>query len=135
MYSGTRNCIFSSHAEDKINHSEVNQQFQYCFLSFSANTSQGPEQTRARKKLKRDLFRAVSEGNPEELQRLLAELKERSSACTSATVPGKPCREEDCSSACRAELSHGEQLCAQLLAVDSQSPGCNVMRASVPISV
>uniref|UniRef100_A0A8C5WZY0 Transient receptor potential cation channel subfamily V member 3 n=1 Tax=Malurus cyaneus samueli TaxID=2593467 RepID=A0A8C5WZY0_9PASS len=52
-----------------------------------ANTSQGPELTRARKKLKRNLFRAVSEGNVEELQRLLMELKERSSSCTNLPVP------------------------------------------------
>ncbi|NWV69661.1 TRPV3 protein, partial [Malurus elegans] len=55
--------------------------------SCGANTSQGPELTRARKKLKRNLFRAVSEGNVEELQRLLAELKERSSSCTNLPVP------------------------------------------------
>uniref|UniRef100_A0A8B9E249 Transient receptor potential cation channel subfamily V member 3 n=1 Tax=Anser cygnoides TaxID=8845 RepID=A0A8B9E249_ANSCY len=41
----------------------------------------------ARKKLKRYIFRAVSEGNVEELQGLLAELKERSNACTNMTVP------------------------------------------------
>uniref|UniRef100_A0A8C3JRX6 Transient receptor potential cation channel subfamily V member 3 n=1 Tax=Calidris pygmaea TaxID=425635 RepID=A0A8C3JRX6_9CHAR len=41
----------------------------------------------ARKKLKRYIFRAVSEGNTEELQCLLAELKERSNACTNMTVP------------------------------------------------
>uniref|UniRef100_A0A8B9C775 Transient receptor potential cation channel subfamily V member 3 n=1 Tax=Anser brachyrhynchus TaxID=132585 RepID=A0A8B9C775_9AVES len=52
-----------------------------------ANISQGPEQTSARKKLKRYIFRAVSEGNVEELQGLLAELKERSNACTNMTVP------------------------------------------------
>lgn len=51
--------------------------------------SQGPEQTSARKKLKRYVFRAVSEGNIEELQCLLAELKERSNACTNTAVPGK----------------------------------------------
>ncbi|XP_058278989.1 transient receptor potential cation channel subfamily V member 3 isoform X6 [Hirundo rustica] len=55
--------------------------------SCGANTSQGPELRSARKKLKRNLFRAVSEGNVEELQRLLAELKERSSACTNPPVP------------------------------------------------
>ncbi|KAI6074397.1 Transient receptor potential cation channel subfamily V member 3 [Aix galericulata] len=53
----------------------------------SANISQGPEQTSARKKLKRYIFRAVSEGNVEELQGLLLELKERSNACTNMTVP------------------------------------------------
>uniref|UniRef100_A0A8C9G9K6 Transient receptor potential cation channel subfamily V member 3 n=1 Tax=Pavo cristatus TaxID=9049 RepID=A0A8C9G9K6_PAVCR len=47
-------------------------------LSCSANIAQGPEQTQARKKLKKYIFRAVSEGNIEELQGLLAELKERS---------------------------------------------------------
>uniref|UniRef100_A0A8B9VRC1 Transient receptor potential cation channel subfamily V member 3 n=1 Tax=Anas zonorhyncha TaxID=75864 RepID=A0A8B9VRC1_9AVES len=52
-----------------------------------ANIPQGPEQTSARKKLKRYIFRAVSEGNVEELQGLLAELKERSNACTNMTVP------------------------------------------------
>ncbi|PKU30155.1 transient receptor potential cation channel subfamily v member 3 [Limosa lapponica baueri] len=57
--------------------------------SCCANISQGPEQTSARKKLKRYIFRAVSEGNIEELQCLLAELKERSNACTNMTVPGK----------------------------------------------
>uniref|UniRef100_A0A8D0F685 Transient receptor potential cation channel subfamily V member 3 n=1 Tax=Strix occidentalis caurina TaxID=311401 RepID=A0A8D0F685_STROC len=41
----------------------------------------------ARKKLKRYIFRAVSEGNIEELQCLLAELKERSNACPNMTVP------------------------------------------------
>uniref|UniRef100_A0A663MEM2 Transient receptor potential cation channel subfamily V member 3 n=1 Tax=Athene cunicularia TaxID=194338 RepID=A0A663MEM2_ATHCN len=41
----------------------------------------------ARKKLKRYIFRAVSEGNIEELQCLLAELKERSNVCTNMTVP------------------------------------------------
>ncbi|GAB0207285.1 transient receptor potential cation channel subfamily V member 3 [Grus japonensis] len=55
--------------------------------SCCANISQGPEQTSARKKLKKYIFRAVSEGNIEELQRLLAELKERSNACTNMTVP------------------------------------------------
>uniref|UniRef100_A0A8C3NJS8 Ion transport domain-containing protein n=1 Tax=Geospiza parvula TaxID=87175 RepID=A0A8C3NJS8_GEOPR len=52
-----------------------------------ATTCQGPELRSARKKLKRNLFRAVSEGNVEELQRLLAELRERSGACTSLPVP------------------------------------------------
>ncbi|NXK53447.1 TRPV3 protein, partial [Chauna torquata] len=52
-----------------------------------ANIPQGPEQTSARKKLKRYIFRAVSEGNIEELQGLLTELKERSNACTNMTVP------------------------------------------------
>ncbi|NXQ25786.1 TRPV3 protein, partial [Alaudala cheleensis] len=52
-----------------------------------ATTCQGPELRSARKKLKRNLFRAVSEGNAEELQQLLAELKERSSACTNLPVP------------------------------------------------
>ncbi|OXB53014.1 hypothetical protein ASZ78_002974 [Callipepla squamata] len=55
--------------------------------SCGANIPQGPEQTRARKKLKKYLFQAVSEGNIEELQGLLAELKERSDACTNTTVP------------------------------------------------
>ncbi|NWX60619.1 TRPV3 protein, partial [Promerops cafer] len=55
--------------------------------SCGANTCQGPELVSARKKLKRNLFRAVSEGHAEELQRLLAELKERSSACTNLPVP------------------------------------------------
>uniref|UniRef100_A0A663FEF0 Transient receptor potential cation channel subfamily V member 3 n=1 Tax=Aquila chrysaetos chrysaetos TaxID=223781 RepID=A0A663FEF0_AQUCH len=40
----------------------------------------------ARKKLKKYIFRAVSEGNVEQLQCLLAELKERSNACTNMTV-------------------------------------------------
>uniref|UniRef100_A0A8C2TX27 Transient receptor potential cation channel subfamily V member 3 n=1 Tax=Coturnix japonica TaxID=93934 RepID=A0A8C2TX27_COTJA len=52
-----------------------------------SNIPQGPDQTRARKKLKKYIFRAVSEGNIEELQGLLAELKERSNVCTSMTVP------------------------------------------------
>ncbi|KAJ7398288.1 hypothetical protein BTVI_126639 [Pitangus sulphuratus] len=55
--------------------------------SCCANISQGAEQTSARKKLKRFLFRAVSEGNVEELQCLLGELKERSRACTNMTGP------------------------------------------------
>ncbi|XP_038013828.1 transient receptor potential cation channel subfamily V member 3 isoform X2 [Motacilla alba alba] len=55
--------------------------------SCGATTCQGPELRSARKKLKRNLFRAVSEGNAEELQRLLAELRERSGACTSLPVP------------------------------------------------
>lgn len=70
----------------------MHQQFNDDFLQFSANASQGPELRSARKKLKRNLFRAVSEGNVEELQRLLAELKERSSACTTLPVPGELCR-------------------------------------------
>ncbi|POI34570.1 hypothetical protein CIB84_001679 [Bambusicola thoracicus] len=55
--------------------------------SCGANIAQGPEQTGARKKLKKYIFRAVSEGNIEELQGLLAELKERSNVCTNMTVP------------------------------------------------
>lgn len=76
----------------KINQDKLHQQFNDDFLQFSANASQGPELRSARKKLKRNLFRAVSEGNVEELQRLLAELKERSSACTTLPVPGELCR-------------------------------------------
>ncbi|XP_062448314.1 transient receptor potential cation channel subfamily V member 3 isoform X1 [Rhea pennata] len=52
-----------------------------------ANIPQGPEQTSARKKLKKYIFRAVSEGNVEELQCLLAELKERLNTSTNTTVP------------------------------------------------
>ncbi|OWK57308.1 Transient receptor potential cation channel subfamily V member 3 [Lonchura striata] len=55
--------------------------------SCGATTCQDPELRSARKKLKRNLFRAVSEGNAEELQRLLAELRERSGSCTSLPVP------------------------------------------------
>ncbi|XP_065550705.1 transient receptor potential cation channel subfamily V member 3 isoform X2 [Lathamus discolor] len=55
--------------------------------SCCANISQGPEQTSARKKLKKYIFRAVSEGNIEELQCLLTELKERSNACMNMAVP------------------------------------------------
>uniref|UniRef100_A0A8U7P9A9 Transient receptor potential cation channel subfamily V member 3 n=1 Tax=Corvus moneduloides TaxID=1196302 RepID=A0A8U7P9A9_CORMO len=77
--------VFSKPMDSNIR--PCNQQFHDGFSQFSANTSQGPELTSARKKLKRNLFRAVSEGNVEELQRLLAELKERSSACTNLPVP------------------------------------------------
>uniref|UniRef100_A0A8D2PKU4 Transient receptor potential cation channel subfamily V member 3 n=1 Tax=Zosterops lateralis melanops TaxID=1220523 RepID=A0A8D2PKU4_ZOSLA len=73
--------------QNKINQDKLHQQLHDDFSQFSANTCQGPELTSARKKLKRNLFRAVSEGNVEELQRLLAELKERSSACTNLSVP------------------------------------------------
>ncbi|KAJ7422181.1 hypothetical protein WISP_39355 [Willisornis vidua] len=55
--------------------------------SCCANMSQGQEQSSARKKLKRYLFRAVSEGNVEELQTLLGELKERCNNCTNIAVP------------------------------------------------
>ncbi|XP_025903554.1 transient receptor potential cation channel subfamily V member 3 [Nothoprocta perdicaria] len=51
------------------------------------NISQGPERTRARKQLKAYIFTAVSEGNLEELQCLLAELKERLNSCTNVTAP------------------------------------------------
>lgn len=77
--------------ENKKNQDKLHQQIHDDLLQFSANTSQGPELTSARKKLKRNLFRAVSEGNVEELQRLLAELKERSRACTNLPVPGELC--------------------------------------------
>lgn len=77
--------------QTKINQDKLHQQLHDDFSQFSANTCQGPELTSARKKLKRNLFRAVSEGNVEELQRLLAELKERSSACTNLSVPGELC--------------------------------------------
>uniref|UniRef100_A0A8D2L4L6 Transient receptor potential cation channel subfamily V member 3 n=1 Tax=Varanus komodoensis TaxID=61221 RepID=A0A8D2L4L6_VARKO len=43
-------------------------------------------QNKYQKKLKKYLFRAVSEGNVEELQSLLAELKERSLTCKNLTV-------------------------------------------------
>ncbi|XP_061461291.1 transient receptor potential cation channel subfamily V member 3 isoform X2 [Rhineura floridana] len=43
-------------------------------------------QNNRRKKLKKYLFRAVSEGNVEELQHLLIEVKERSHACRNLTV-------------------------------------------------
>uniref|UniRef100_H1A1Y3 Transient receptor potential cation channel subfamily V member 3 n=1 Tax=Taeniopygia guttata TaxID=59729 RepID=H1A1Y3_TAEGU len=59
-----------------------------------ATTCQDPELRSARKKLKRNLFRAVSEGNAEELQRLLAELRERSDYLMkkfTASDTGKTC--------------------------------------------
>ncbi|NXU90226.1 TRPV3 protein, partial [Xiphorhynchus elegans] len=55
--------------------------------SCCAAMSQGAEQSSARKKLKRYLFRAVSEGNVEELQGLLGELRERCNSCTNVPVP------------------------------------------------
>ncbi|XP_053130739.1 transient receptor potential cation channel subfamily V member 3 [Hemicordylus capensis] len=50
------------------------------------NVSQTVQQSNRQKKLKKYLFRAVSEGNIDELQRLLAELKDRSHACRNQTV-------------------------------------------------
>lgn len=83
----------------------MHQQIHDDLLQFSANTSQGPELTSARKKLKRNLFRAVSEGNVEELQRLLAELKERSRACTNLPVPGELCSHLGEGCCCLREMS------------------------------
>ncbi|XP_061461294.1 transient receptor potential cation channel subfamily V member 3 isoform X4 [Rhineura floridana] len=54
--------------------------------SYCTNSSQSARQNNRRKKLKKYLFRAVSEGNVEELQHLLIEVKERSHACRNLTV-------------------------------------------------
>ncbi|XP_063002667.1 transient receptor potential cation channel subfamily V member 3 [Elgaria multicarinata webbii] len=54
--------------------------------SYCVNSSPNTRPNSCRKKLKKYLFRAVSEGNIEELQRLLVELKDRSHACRNLTV-------------------------------------------------
>ncbi|XP_077167353.1 transient receptor potential cation channel subfamily V member 3 [Paroedura picta] len=54
--------------------------------SCCTNLSQSAQQHNRRKKLKKYLFRAVSEGNVEELQHLLAEVMDRSHTCRSLTV-------------------------------------------------
>lgn len=58
-----------------------------CFKP-STTLSQSAQQSNRRKKLKKYLFRAVSEGNVEELQRLLAEVKDRSHSCRNVSVQG-----------------------------------------------
>ncbi|XP_019401288.1 PREDICTED: transient receptor potential cation channel subfamily V member 3 [Crocodylus porosus] len=55
--------------------------------SCCTNLPQGAQHNNVRKKLKKYLFRAVSEGNIEELCHLLTEIKERSNACRNMTVP------------------------------------------------
>ncbi|XP_066490950.1 transient receptor potential cation channel subfamily V member 3 [Tiliqua scincoides] len=50
------------------------------------NLSQSAQQSNRRKKLKKYLFRAVSEGNVEDLHHLLTELKDRSHTCRNMTV-------------------------------------------------
>ncbi|CAM4574680.1 unnamed protein product [Lepidochelys kempii] len=54
--------------------------------SYCTNMLQGGHRNNARKKLKKYMFRAVSEGNIEELQCLLMQVKERSNACRNMTV-------------------------------------------------
>ncbi|XP_067328189.1 transient receptor potential cation channel subfamily V member 3 [Anolis sagrei] len=54
--------------------------------SYCTSSSQRTRQSNRRKKLKKYLFRAVSEGNVEELQGLLEELRERSHACRNMTI-------------------------------------------------
>nr|XP_020664683.1 transient receptor potential cation channel subfamily V member 3 isoform X2 [Pogona vitticeps] len=54
--------------------------------SYCTNCSHSVRQNHHRKRLKKYLFRAVSEGNREELQGLLEELKERSHACRTLPV-------------------------------------------------
>ncbi|CAM2104203.1 unnamed protein product [Caretta caretta] len=54
--------------------------------SYCTNMLQGGHRNNARKKLKKYMFRAVSEGNIEELQCLLMQMKERSNACRNMTV-------------------------------------------------
>nr|XP_034994938.1 transient receptor potential cation channel subfamily V member 3 isoform X1 [Zootoca vivipara] len=54
--------------------------------SYCTNSSQSARQNNRRKKLKKYLFRAVSEGSIEELQHLLAEVKDRSHACRNLTI-------------------------------------------------
>ncbi|XP_029141860.1 transient receptor potential cation channel subfamily V member 3 [Protobothrops mucrosquamatus] len=50
------------------------------------NSTQNAQPNSRRKKLKKYLFRAVSEGNLEDLQSVLAELKDRSQRCQNLTV-------------------------------------------------
>uniref|UniRef100_A0A8D0GU96 Transient receptor potential cation channel subfamily V member 3 n=1 Tax=Sphenodon punctatus TaxID=8508 RepID=A0A8D0GU96_SPHPU len=68
-------------------YTSIGQLIRHCnFFLFSTNSSQSAQQNNRRKKLKYNIFRAVSEGNLEELQRLLVELKERSHSCRNMTV-------------------------------------------------
>ncbi|XP_014436835.3 transient receptor potential cation channel subfamily V member 3 [Pelodiscus sinensis] len=54
--------------------------------SYCTHMLQGDHQNNAPKKLKKYMFRAVSEGNTEELQHLLMEVKERSNRCRNMAV-------------------------------------------------
>ncbi|XP_025029362.1 transient receptor potential cation channel subfamily V member 3 [Python bivittatus] len=54
--------------------------------SSCTNSTHNAQQNNYRKKLKKYLFRAVSEGNLEDLQRLLVEMKDRSQRCQNLTV-------------------------------------------------
>ncbi|KAM3854792.1 transient receptor potential cation channel subfamily V member 3 [Vipera latastei] len=54
--------------------------------SSCTNSTQNAQPNSRRKKLKKYLFRAVSEGNLEDLQSVLAEMKDRSQRCQNLTV-------------------------------------------------
>ncbi|KAJ6657235.1 hypothetical protein lerEdw1_002602 [Lerista edwardsae] len=65
--------------------------------SYCTNLSQNAQQNSRRKKLKKYLFRAVSEGSIEDLHHLLTELKDRSHTCRNMTVQDYLMKKMTCS--------------------------------------